>query len=236
MDVKEEGLIHGDIGSHWYYKSKAKAVLKMLKGISFSSLLDVGAGSGFFSKYLLRETAAQQATCVDTAYEKDTVEAVNGKPVRFVRAAENTQADLVLLMDVLEHVDDDHGLLAQSMAGAKAGAYCVITVPAFKFLWSGHDDFLGHKRRYTLSSLRKLVASAGLEIKSIHYFYGLVFPLVVAIRMLQKLRKNRPAQSDMRQHSAAVNGILSTACAAETGVMRLNKLMGLSVCCLCRKP
>lgn len=235
MDVKEEGLIEGDIGRHWYYKSKAKALRRFLEGASFTSILDIGAGSGFFSKHLLATTSAREATCVDTAYPADSVETVNGKPVKFVRAAQQTGADLVLLMDVLEHVDDDLDLLTKAMEGVPKGALCVITVPAFKFLWSGHDDFLGHKRRYTLSSLRRLVTAAGLEIKALNYYYGLVFPLVVAVRMMGRLKKKR-AGSDLRQHSKPVNGILGAVCDMETGLMRLNKMAGLSVFCLCRKP
>lgn len=235
MDVKEEGLLSGEIGQHWYYKSKAKALTRIIRGCNVAGVLDVGAGSGFFSKYLLSHSAATKADCVDIAYEQDSEIEVAGKKLRYLRALQPSDADLVLLMDVLEHVDDDTGLLRDVIANTAPGTWFAITVPAFKFLWSGHDDFLGHKRRYTLSMLRRAVEAAGLKVSKLHYFYGLVFPLAVAVRMLGKLKRG-PSKSDMRAHSAPVNSALYAICAAETHVMGLNKIMGLTVFCLCRKP
>ena len=172
MDVKEEGLIHGAIGDHWYYKSKARAIAATLKGVPVNGVLDVGAGSGFFSKYLLIHTAAKEATCVDTAYEKDSEETAGGKKIRFVRSGGKTDADLVLLMDVLEHVDDDNGLLTQVMAGTNAGTHCLITVPAFQSLFTEHDRALKHFRRYRRSQLAGEVAAAGLQILDSGYLFA----------------------------------------------------------------
>ena len=71
MDLKEEDILGADIGRHWYYRSKAAALRRMVGGLGPQRLLDVGAGSGFFSRHLLAESGAQSALCVDIGYERD---------------------------------------------------------------------------------------------------------------------------------------------------------------------
>jgi predicted TPR repeat methyltransferase len=179
MDVKEETILGERIGSHWYYKSKADALLHLLRDTDFSEILDVGAGSGFFSKIMLEKTRAQRACCVDINYPSQYDDVVAGKPLVFRSSCEKTSADLVLLMDVLEHVDDDVQLLSTYVDKAPSGAYFAITVPAFPFLWSSHDVFLEHKRRYTKESLIRVVERSGLVVDTCCYFFGLVFPLAL---------------------------------------------------------
>ena len=82
---------------------------------------------------------------------------------------------LVLMVDVLEHVDGDVGLLRAYSRNLLADGKVLITVPACPFLWSGHEEFLGHLRRYTRRMLERMVRSTGLEVVRSRYFYGLVF-------------------------------------------------------------
>ena len=71
MDLKEEDILGDDIGRHWYYHSKAAALRQAVWDLTPQKILDVGAGSGFFSRHLLAHTAAQSALCVDTGYRSD---------------------------------------------------------------------------------------------------------------------------------------------------------------------
>ena len=107
MDLKEEDILGDDIGRHWYYRSKAAALRQAVWDLRPRKILDVGAGSGFFSRHLLAHTAAQSALCVDTGYRSDAEDEVEGKKVLYRRDIGTTDCDLVLMMDVLEHVDDD---------------------------------------------------------------------------------------------------------------------------------
>src|SRR3546814_4188597 len=90
--------------------------------------------SGFFSRWLLSHGLADEATCVDTGYASDCDEEIDAKPLRFRREIATSDADLLLLMDVLEHVEDDAGLLRTYLDKAPPQAQAVITVPAFQFL------------------------------------------------------------------------------------------------------
>ncbi len=238
MDLKEEEALSGDPAEHWYYSSKAAALLELVRGLPVGHVLDVGAGSGFFAKHLLAHTSAKDAICIDSNYEQDADEVVAGKPIRFRRDCPHARADLVLMMDVLEHVDDDRQLLGTYIAKVPAGARFLITVPAFSFLWSSHDVFLGHKRRYTLNQTIALVREAGLQLEHGSYFFGLVFPLAAAIRLLFSGSRTNPraARSQLRDHGPLTNRLLREACTLDLTVLfRRNRLAGLSVFCLARK-
>ena len=82
---------------------------------------------------------------------------------------------------------------------APANSHLFITVPAFQFLWSGHDIFLEHYRRYNLSQLRGLVTQAGLEIRRAHYFL-VQLPIAAAMRLKDKFLPTGPPKSSMRSH------------------------------------
>jgi len=136
MDLKEAGLIAGNIGEHWYYRAKLAALHRVIPAAGPNSILDVGAGLGFFSSSLLQSTSAQSATCVDPAYSEDRDDAREGKPLLFRRSIAGSKADLVLLMDVVEHVEDPVGLVREYADKVAPGTRFIVTVPAFMWLWS----------------------------------------------------------------------------------------------------
>jgi hypothetical protein len=233
VDVKEAQLLRGSAADHWYYRNKAKAVEKLLDGVRVKTITDVGAGSGFFSRHLVGRSMADEAWCVDINYveESDIVE--NGRNIHFRTSIPNVPADLVLLMDVLEHVDDDVGLLRESVAQAAADATVLISVPAFQFMWSGHDVFLEHKRRYTLQGIEAVARAAGLRVTRGCYFYATIFPAAMAVRLSRNLPGNlADAGSDLRPHSAFVNNALNAMLAMELPFFKVNRLFGLTAFCV----
>ena len=234
MDLKEEDILGPDIGRHWYYRSKAAALSRMVGGLGPRRILDVGAGSGFFSRHLLAEAGAQSALCVDIGYPNDRDDSEEGKPVLYRRDTGPTDCDLVLMMDVLEHVDDDRDLVRHYATKVPAGAHFLVTVPAFRFLWSGHDVFLEHKRRYRLSEIETTMRGAGLKVVRGAYYFGFVFPLAAAVRLAT--RNTTGPRSSLRKHGTLTNGILTTVCAAELPLFPVNRLAGLSAFVLARKP
>jgi 2-polyprenyl-3-methyl-5-hydroxy-6-metoxy-1,4-benzoquinol methylase len=233
MDLKEEDILGSDIGRHWYYRSKAAALRSMVGPLRPQRVLDVGAGSGFFSRHLL-DSGTQSALCVDLGYERDRDETVGGKTVLYRRDCGATDCDLVLMMDVLEHVDDDAGLVRHYSGKVPSGAHFLVTVPAFRLLWSGHDVFLEHKRRYTLAEIEKTMRDAGLTVVKGAYFFGFIFPLAAAVRLAT--RRDVQPRSSLSKHGAVTNTLLSAACAAELPFFPLNRLAGLSAFVLAKKP
>jgi 2-polyprenyl-3-methyl-5-hydroxy-6-metoxy-1,4-benzoquinol methylase len=236
MDLKETDILGDNIHEHWYYCSKAAATTHWLGDAPIKRILDVGAGSGFFSHHLLTHTDAQEAWCVDISYPADSSATTAGKPVHYRRGIESLDADLVLLMDVLEHVDDDHGLLKVYVDKVPSGSRFLMTVPAFQFLWSGHDDFLEHKRRYTLKQFETLARDAGLTVQRGAYFFGAVFPLAAALRLLPQGSSAQAPRSQLKRHHPLVNSTLKALCSLELPLMGMNRLAGLSVFVLAQKP
>lgn len=240
MDLKEEAAIGSQIDIHWYYVSKARMlathIARLMPGRKALHVMDVGAGAGWFSKWLLRNDLAARATCIDPGYEIEREEKIEGRPLAFRRsatAADSADVDLVLMMDVLEHVDDDAALLSDYLSVVQNGVPVFVTVPAFQFLWSTHDVFLEHRRRYSLSLLEDTITRAGGDATDMHYYFGAIFPLAATVRLMQ--RGGDATSSDMKPAPTIVNAALKAVCSAERSVMRLNRLAGLSAVGICRR-
>ena len=232
MDLKEEAALGAAIDRHWYYQSKARLLAAHARkhlGRRGAEVLDIGAGSGWFSRWMLESGLAERAVLVDPGYLHERAEG----GLRYVRSIERSEAEIVLMMDVLEHVDDDVALLREYLGKTPPGTPFFITVPAFAFLWSAHDEFLEHRRRYTAGSLARTVRAAGAEPEALHYYFGAVFPLAAAVRLWR--RGASAERSDMQPQGAVVNAVLSGVCAAERAVMRANRVAGLTVVCVCRR-
>jgi hypothetical protein len=235
MDIKEQDILGDTIGKHWYYRAKAAAMGQMLAGRPPRKILDVGAGSGFFSRYLL-DHGADSALCVDPFYEDEHAETHHGKTIGFTRQTGPADADTVLMMDVLEHVDDDAGLLRYYAGLVPNDTQFLITVPAFQALWSGHDVFLDHKRRYTLEQLEETIRAAGLYPVLGCYYYGLTLPIAAVRRLAGRLGGNSmAAKSELQRHGWLVNSLLGAACTVERQFFKWNRIAGLSVMCLARR-
>ena len=239
MDLKEETAIGGDPASHWYYISKGRAIKSLLGSEPIDNLLDVGAGSGVFSRMLLRDGLATQATCVDPNYDDAFINAHNEDKISFVRNAETADADTVIMIDVIEHVDDDVALMRDYVDTAKPGTRFLISVPAFNFLWSSHDDFLEHRRRYSLATLKSSVEAAGLQPVKLNYFFGLLFPAVAALRFAgNALRGDKEAtHSDLKPAPGWLNASLVAMHDLERAALfPLNRVAGVTAFCLAEKP
>lgn len=230
MDLKESALVDAD--SHWYYQSKLvpfrRALRKHSHGIK--SIVDIGAGSGFFARSLTDFDNGETAICVDPNYEVESTEK-NGA-LSFVREIHSPSADLYLFVDVLEHVEDDLKLLRKYTDDARPGALVMISVPAFLSLWSAHDIFLGHFRRYRLAQLRALIKAADLELLECNYLFGIIFPIAWIVRKLK--RKESPA-SDLSSIPGPLNWLLLKILKIEHQTS-INKLCGVSAFGVARVP
>lgn len=234
MDLKElENGVNPD--THWYYQSKKLPLFnytkKVLRTATPLNIVDVGSGSGFFSLSLEKEfgNAIKKVYLVDINYTAEEIAATQGQKIeKTLRIPDKIENGLVILMDVLEHLEDDLKML-QEIKKACVGDnnYFFITVPAFQSLWSGHDVYLGHYRRYRISTLRNVLQQAGYNTQNVYYLYGSLFPMVWAARKLDNLKK-KEATSNMKPFSSTANSILYTVSATEMKVASANKLFGVT--------
>ena len=141
---------------------------------------------------------------------------------------DDTLYDLIVLLDVLEHVEEDEASLSALGARLTPNGRLLLTVPAAPWLWSEHDVLHHHKRRYTHDGLLKVVAAAGLQVEASGHFNSLLFPLAVAQRFAhQLLRRDTPLDA---RPSPLVNAALQRIFAAERHLLgRFSLPMGLSL-------
>jgi SAM-dependent methyltransferase len=145
--------------------------------------------------------------------------------------------DVVLLLDVLEHFADEQRLLADVRALVRAGGHVLVSVPAFQFLWSEHDEILQHVRRYRAGQLRRVLEQARLTVERLTYTNVVAFPPAVIVRgVLQRLGLWASGRTDFREHSALVNETLVGAYRLEAQALArgIRLPVGLSVAAVVR--
>jgi len=233
---------------HWWFAARRRIVMELLSGALGPGgpaagrrlrLLDIGCGAGA----TLRELARfGDAYGVDA--EPGEVEAArrrSGRDVRLGRLPEpipfeDESFDVVTLLDVLEHTDDDAASLATVARLLRPGGLLLCTVPAYRFLWSEHDVMNEHRRRYTRPVLRTRLEAAGFSVRKISYYNTFLFPPIAAVRLLRARRKPGGGP-DLGEVAAPLNGILRGVFAAERHWLRLGSFpFGVSVLAIARKP
>lgn len=146
--------------------------------------------------------------------------------------------DVITALDMLEHVDDDMAGMKELFRVCKPGGFLLVTVPAYGFLWSEHDEALHHRRRYTASELRNKLSVAGFEIQRISYFITFLFFVVFAMRFWQNLRKSAVSpKTGLVVLPKFINQCLIWLLDLERVLVRLfNFPLGVSIICLAQKP
>ena len=204
MDLLE-GNLTDPIG-HWYYAHKLRSITKQINvDLTKAELLvDVGAGSALFSLEMLRKYPQLKVVAIDTGYDfVERTDSDNG--ISYRNNGLNISGDLYLFTDVLEHVPNDVDMLKKYVDDAALKSKFVITVPAFMTLWSGHDLYLKHYRRYRKKEVERVIEKAGLRIVKSLYLYRMLFPVVWILRHLPHSQK---VSSQMKDHGKFVNGII----------------------------
>ncbi len=205
MDLVESEISNENSARHPWEEARYQVVLDLIKGINGSEksssfeILDIGCGDVWLIEQLSNELENARFTAVDTAFTAELIQKYRKKldPTRFKIHSELEEAvqetekvDLVLLLDVIEHIENEVDFLKESIersASIGSETSFLITVPAFQSLYCAHDDFLKHYRRYTKRSLRHALESAGLEVEySGYYFSSLLLPRLL-IKLLEKL-------------------------------------------------
>ena len=142
------------------------------------SILDVGSGDAWLARQVAGGLGLDRVVCWDVHYEDADLgrERVGAAELERTRAEPEGHFDALMLLDVLEHVEDDRGFLSDLVERKLApGGGVLASVPAWPALFSDHDRFLGHYRRYRPRELVALGREVGLEVEaSGGLFHGLL--------------------------------------------------------------
>ena len=224
---------------HWYFRGRLAVLLAVLERVippPPRRLLEIGCGTGNVLHALARfgEVVGVE---VDPALR--AVGCADGLDIRAGSLPDaipvpDAWADVVLLLDVVEHLDDDRAALTGACRALRPGGVMVVTVPAYGWLWSGHDEALGHRRRYTATGLGQVMAEARLAVEHVGYFNTILFPAIAGVR-LAKRALGRTGH-DLQRHSSPVNGALERLLAFERHVvLRPGLPFGTSVLAVARR-
>jgi SAM-dependent methyltransferase len=207
---------------HWYFRGRLAVLLAVLRRVLPAPpcrILEIGCGTGNVLQAL---ASFGQVVGVERDPDLRAVGRAAGLDIREGAlpgdlSVPDEWADAVLLLDVIEHLDDDLGSLRAARRVLRPGGVLVVTVPAYAWLWSGHDVALGHRRRYTARALRAIVARAGFGVEHVGYFNTLLFPAIAGVRLGKRLVG--AGGHDLHRPSAPVNGALERLFALERHVV-----------------
>lgn len=233
-------------GYHWWFRGR-RAIVGAVIGSELGSMtpgariLDVGCGTGTNLALLRRFGEVQGVESELAAVEfcrrngEPDVEHHLGSDLPFP----DTSFDLVTLLDVIEHVEDDRVLLEEALRTLVPGGHVLVTVPAYMWMWGAQDEIAHHHRRYTRPQLRSSLAGAGFVPRRLTYFNSILFAPVAAIRLARRLRPaDAEPHSDFEMNRPGpFNSLLAGAFSSEARLVRRMDLpFGVSILCLARRP
>ncbi len=226
---------------HWWFVSRAKIVETMIRKYfpfkSDLSILDIGCGSGGNFKMLSifgkitglepDEFAATQAKNKNIANKVIQDDFIKNLEVQ------NQKYDLIVLTDVLEHIEKDKEALNKIINLLQPDGKLLITVPAGMNIWSNHDITHQHFRRYSKNELKEKLLTAGFQINKLSYYNFFLYPLVFIERKL-KLNKN---EDDVDMSGGILNSVLKVIFSSEAFWLKLgvNFPIGVSLITVCSK-
>jgi SAM-dependent methyltransferase len=187
MDLIE--IPAGHMARHPWELARAACLLRLVELSDVARIGDVGAGDLFFARRL-RERTPAEVVAVDTGYAASAE--IGGILLRRTLAdVPDASLDLACLLDVLEHERNDRHLVAETVGKLRPGGRLLITVPAFRVLFSAHDVRLKHLRRYGRAQLHELLRDLDVESAQSFHFFTSLFLVRCAQVLLARLRLHR---------------------------------------------
>lgn len=168
---------------HWWWRSRESLLLAWIRRLQrrtpIRRILDVGCGDGLFFEQLekfgrVEGLEPDPALVSDPRWQSRIRNEELGPDF-----LESNPYDLVLMLDVLEHIADDRGALISALRVVRPGGFLLLTVPALPWLWSRHDEANAHHRRYDLPKLRHLLGASGFAVETVRFcFFWTIGPLI----------------------------------------------------------
>jgi SAM-dependent methyltransferase len=209
---------------HWWFTARRSIVARVIRDLGMprpARILEAGCGTG--GNLAMLAGFGEVSAFEPHPYCLEHARSIAGADVRPGRLPDDVPFsgaafDLVAALDVVEHIADDRSGLVALRDRVKPGGHILLTVPAYSFLWSEHDDRHHHYRRYTRASLVALASEAGLRDIRCSYFNTLLFPAVAAVRTVKNWAGRRGSTDDALP-PPSINSILAAVFAAESHLL-----------------
>jgi SAM-dependent methyltransferase len=230
--------------AHWWFEGRRAVIWALLDRAGLTApgeglrILDAGCGTG---RNLIEFGRLGDARGIDSSPEAiefcrrrgvggATEGRLEGLPF------EDGAFDLILATDVLEHIEDDRSVMRELRRVAAPGGRLLATVPAYRWLWSQHDDAHHHFRRYTLRDLRERLRAEGWEAAEWSYFNTALLPPIAAVRTLGRRRPPSDGRPDLKLTPPALNRLLLAPMQAEAAMIRRGARLpaGVSIGIVCK--
>lgn len=228
---------------HWWFVSKKKIILDYVKEILNNKqnprILDAGCGPGLMLNDLSK---FGKLSAMD--FSNDAIEFCKSKVPCDLKQGwfpdnvpfENNKFDLIVCLDVIEHIDDDKNSVKALHNLLVSGGRMIITVPALMSLWSKWDEVNEHKRRYNKQEFESVLLANKFKIEKISYYNSLLFPVVFLIRWINTTFKLNSKNSDTDLPGKLVNSILTKIFSFESYLLKmLNFPIGVSLIAIVQK-
>jgi SAM-dependent methyltransferase len=199
---------------HWWYRGRRRVLELTIARLGLPArarILDAGCGSGRNMVDLARHGDVTGVELSDAsaalARERRAGEVLEGSVMEMPFAADSF--DLAVSLDVIEHLDDDGGALRELRRVVAPGGALLVTVPAYQWLWSGHDEINHHHRRYSRATLLAAARAAGWRCERTTHFNSLLLPVAILLRALDRLHSSTTESSlDLWIPPAPLNWLL----------------------------
>lgn len=164
------------------------------------NVLDLGCGDLYFLDKFSNNKPDAKFYAIDTAFNKSFINSSRNSPIKLYQSLENLPEnenlifDVVFLMDVIEHIENDIDFLISLVESryVSVNTLFLITVPAYQSLFCNHDRFLGHYRRYTNSILESTIKKTGLvSLKKGYFFFSLLLPRFLEVFKEKKYTREK---------------------------------------------
>jgi SAM-dependent methyltransferase len=203
---------------HWWWRAREALLLRELARHAppggWETILDVGCGNGLFFDRL---RAFGEPWGVEVDASLVSADSPHRNRIHIGAFDDSFTAPapigLVLMLDVLEHLQRPVEALRRAAALLAPGGSVLITVPAFQALWTAHDELNQHVVRYTRASLQRVVREAGLVPASLRYLFHWLFPAKLGVRAVEAVARTKPSPATVP--SPLLNRILYAWCRVE---------------------
>lgn len=196
MNSNEYNSLYKFEGFYWWYVARRKLIREFIHKHAETArdqtrILDVGCGTGM-NHSVLEECGEVYGTDQSESALRFSrmrgIENLRLSPVEKLDY-EDGYFQLVTALDILEHTDDDLVAIRELHRVVQDGGQLLVTVPAYGFLWSEHDEALQHRRRYTEAELCNKLTASGFKVERCTYFIMLLFFPILIMRIAQNLGK-----------------------------------------------